>query len=328
MNDSRSLVRKLRRSLRRLQGGIVAAVSGGPDSIALLRALVEVGVKPLIVAHLNHQLRGDESDGDEAFVRQLAESLQLDCHVERCDVSAQTRSEKGNMESVARRLRYDWLAKVAQETGCRWVATGHTADDQAETVLHRLIRGAGWQGLRGIAAVRSLNDDVSLIRPLLAVRRPEVLAYLESLGQLYRTDRTNLDLARTRNRIRHQLLPLLIKDFNPAIVSVLGRLAGQADSVHRQLAAAARQLLEQAEKPRAGQQLIFARATLAAAPRHLIREVFRRAWQREGWPGGKMDFAAWDRLAAVALGEITAIDLPGGLSARGNERVVQLGPKE
>src|SRR5262245_33472151 len=102
VSGTRRLVRTLRRSVRRHSGGIVAAVSGGPDSVALLRALAEVGVNPLIVAHLNHQLRGDESDGDEAFVRELAESLHLDCRVERYDVLAMTRAEKGNMESVAR----------------------------------------------------------------------------------------------------------------------------------------------------------------------------------------------------------------------------------
>jgi tRNA(Ile)-lysidine synthase len=155
-----------------------------------------------------------------------------------------------------------------------------------------------------------------------------VLAYLESLGQSYRTDRTNLDLERMRNRIRHQLLPLLASEYNPAIVAVLGRLAGQAERRYRRVAAASRKLLAEVEKPRAGDVLIFDRPRLAAAPRHLIREVFRRAWQREGWPTGKMSFAAWDRLAGVALGEVGAVDLPGGLQIRAAERVVQLGPKE
>lgn len=330
------LLHNLRRSLHRLSpAGIVAAVSGGPDSVALLRALAEIGVQPLLVAHLNHQLRGTDSDADEAFVRQLADSLHLKFHCHRLDVSAQVRQEKGNLESVARRLRYDWLRQVAEQAACQHIATGHTADDQAETVLHRLTRGAGWQGLRGIAACRTLADRnvcptgpaIQVIRPLLTVRRSEVLAYLESLGQPYRLDQTNLDLARTRNRIRHELLPLLAQEYNPAIVPVLCRLANQADALHRQLAAASRRLLTEVEAPRAGPLLIFDRSKLAAAPRHLIREVFRRAWQREGWPTAKMDFAAWDRLAAVALGELTAVDLPAGLHARATERVVQLGPK-
>ena len=133
---------------------------------------------------------------------------------------------------MARRLRYDWLTRVAGEAGAGWVATGHTANDQAETVLHRLLRGAGLRGLRGIAARRPLAAGVGLVRPLLDATRDEVMAYLEAIGQAYRQDSSNLDPALTRNRIRHQLLPRLAAEYNPQIVAVLGRLAGQAEEVY------------------------------------------------------------------------------------------------
>ncbi len=131
----------------------VVAVSGGADSVALLRALHAANPPGgLVVAHLNHQLRGAESDGDEAFVRDLADRLRKSFHVETLTIQALG----GNLEATARAVRYDWLARVAADTGAGWIATGHTADDQAETVLHRLVRGTGLTGLRGIAGRRSV----------------------------------------------------------------------------------------------------------------------------------------------------------------------------
>src|SRR5205823_4132455 len=136
-----------------------------------------------------HQLRGAENDADEAFVRALPETLKtsVELHCVRIDVAAQARTEGANVEAVARRLRYEWLARVAKECQAAWVITGHTADDQAETVLHRLLRGTGLKGLRGIAARRQLADGVALVRPLLSVARASVMAYLQELGQDYRT---------------------------------------------------------------------------------------------------------------------------------------------
>jgi tRNA(Ile)-lysidine synthase len=305
---------------------MVVAVSGGPDSVALLRALIDLGGTPLCVAHLNHRLRGPESDADEEFVRDLyarlvgaAAGLSLRC--ERIEVAA--RAGRDNLEGAARRVRYEWLAGVAREAGLGRVATGHTADDQAETVLHRLLRGAGLKGLRGIAARRELGSGVEVVRPLLAVRRAEVLAYLDGLGQPYRQDSSNRDLTRTRNRIRADLLPLLAEQYNPEVVAVLGRLAGQAGDAYAAEEGAARALLAAAERPRAGAVVVLDREALAAAgPR--LREAFRLLWEREGWPTGEMGFDAWERVAAVARGECTAAELPGGVHVRCRERVVQV----
>jgi tRNA(Ile)-lysidine synthase len=330
------LVRKVSRWLHRQglpPGSTVVAVSGGPDSVALLRALLHLrrDQAPIVIAHLNHRLRGAESDADETFVRDLHAGLvaqghaSLKCHCDQIDVAAAAKAERGNLESVARRIRYDWLARIAKECNVPRVITGHTADDQAETVLHRLLRGTGLKGLAGIAARRELVSGVELVRPLLCVRRTEVMEYLHGEGQTYRIDRSNQDLAYTRNRIRHELLPLLATQYNPAIVSVLGRLAEQAEAVHRDDEALARELLAKAERPRAGRLLIFDRHILMAAPRRLVCEAFRLVWQREGWPTGPMSFERWDRLAAVTFGECTGVDLPGRVRARGREQVVQLG---
>jgi tRNA(Ile)-lysidine synthase len=321
-------VRKVEQALSRagVAGRLVVAVSGGPDSVALLRALCDLPGRPhLIGAHLNHQLRGAEGDADEAFVRDLCAGLSLECCCDRLDVRAAAGAEGANLESTARRLRYEWLTRVAREAGAGWVATGHTADDQAETVLHRLLRGAGLPGLRGIAARRDLAAGVALVRPLLAVTRAEVMAYLGAIGQPYRQDSTNLDPALTRNRIRHQLLPLLAAEYNPEIAACLSRLARQADAVYAAEEDQARALLAAAELPRAGTLLVFDGARLTAAPRLRVREMFRLVWEREGWPMGQMSFDAWERVAATALGETAAAELPGGVCVRRRGPVAQVG---
>jgi tRNA(Ile)-lysidine synthase len=317
----------VRRCLAELpEGKGVVAVSGGPDSVALLRALLVETRRPLVVAHLNHRLRGEDSDDDEAYVRQLCQDLvaagaNLVCYTDRRDVCAL--ADGDNLESAGRRLRYGWLAQVAHETAAAWVATGHTADDQAETVLHRLLRGTGLRGLAGIPRRRNLDSAIVLVRPLLAVRRTEVLAFLEHLGQRYREDASNLDPHFTRNRLRHELLPLLTREYNPAVVDILNRLAEQAGEVHELIADHAAALLAAAELPRAGKMVVLDVRKLASAPPLLAREALHLLWQRENWPLGEMGFEAWQRALAVAVGE-GAADFPGGVRLRRVGHVVQI----
>jgi tRNA(Ile)-lysidine synthase len=317
------LAEVIRGSWPELRGPGVVAVSGGADSVALLRILAG-WAQPLVIAHLNHRLRGDDSDADEAFVGALAESLGLACRSIAIDVAEAARQRGDNLEETARQRRYEFLASVASETAAAWVATGHTADDQAETVLHRLVRGAGIQGLRGIARDRELRPGLRLIRPLLAVTRADVVTYLREIGQPWREDLSNRDPAFTRNRIRHELLPLL-RTFNPAIVDVLGRLAEQAGEIHGDVELGAAALLQQAELPAAGPLRIFRVDRLELASRHRVRAMFRILWDREGWPLDDMTFEHWKRVVAVALGEETASDFPGGVSARRKGGVVQIG---
>ena len=333
----------------RLAGPGLVAVSGGADSVVLLHGLLEAGCG-VVIGHFNHRLRGAESDGDEGFVRELAGRFGLAVRVGSADVAA----AGGNLEATARRLRYEWLARTAAEAGAGWVATGHTADDQAETVLHRLIRGTGLQGLRGITAERPLpvgwdesssptffvqvpdvgledsshpTKSVRVVRPILAATRADVLAYLAAIGQPFRTDATNADSAFTRSRIRNELLPLL-KTFNPDVVSALCRLAGQAEDATTVLAAEAEKLLRAAELPRAGWRIILTADPLLAAHPYLAREVFRRLWDREGWPVEGMKSSHWDRVYAVAAGAESAADFPDGVHVRRAGAVVQLGRKE
>lgn len=207
------------------------AVSGGADSVGLLRGLLELrdelGVV-LSVAHFNHKIRGAEADSDEEFVRQLAERLGLQFHCGSGDATVHAREHKLSLETAARELRYGFLRGLLTGGALDKVATGHTMDDQAETVLMRLVRGAGTKGLAGIYPAQKVGDSGAIVRPLLRARRGEVEDYLRGLGQDWRDDPTNRDLRHLRNRVRHQLLPLLEREFNPAIAEVLSNMAQMA----------------------------------------------------------------------------------------------------
>jgi len=198
-------------------------VSGGSDSVALLRILHEVSARQgilLAVLHFNHGLRGADSDGDEEFVAALTAHLQLPFFPASEDVAGVARAKRWNLEDAARRLRYAFFSAAVSEGRIDHVAVGHTADDQAETVLARVLRGTGPAGL---AAIYPVNGRV--VRPLLDVRRAELREYLRGLCQPWREDASNDDRMRLRSRLRHEVLPILEHDIQPAIVSHLGRLA-------------------------------------------------------------------------------------------------------
>jgi tRNA(Ile)-lysidine synthase len=215
------------RGLLRAGDRVAVAVSGGADSVALLRILLELrlglGVV-LAVAHFNHQLRGDDSHADEQFVAELVRQHDLPFFAGRADVSQHARANKLSIEHAARELRYQWLTKLAREQHLDAIATAHTADDQAETVLMKFLRGAGTRGLAGIHPVL-IRDGMRIVRPLLEISRAEIEAYLHSLNQPWQEDHTNRDTRHTRNRIRRELLPLLERDYNPNLRQLLSETA-------------------------------------------------------------------------------------------------------
>ncbi len=202
---------------------LLVGVSGGADSVALLDALVQSGFRPH-VCHLNHQLRGADSGADAEFVAQLAKRYDLPATIKSRDVAAFAGEQKLSLEDAARRARHEFFSVVAQRTGIHKLALAHTADDQVETFLLRLLRGAGVPGLVGIWPERQIGS-LRVIRPLLGIRRAEVLHYLDERKLSHCEDVSNADTRFTRNRIRHDLLPLLERDFNPAIRDVLARTA-------------------------------------------------------------------------------------------------------
>ena len=165
-----------------------------------------------------------EADDDEQFVVELCRRLEIPCRVGQADVAALAKEQGDGREAAAREARYAYLLELAHDIGARYVATAHTADDQVETILHRIVRGTGLRGLAGMTRVRPLSPHVALVRPLLSVSRDEVEVYLRWLGQDWRDDATNQEREYTRNRIRHELLPLLAAEYNPQISAALTRL--------------------------------------------------------------------------------------------------------
>ncbi|MCS7060262.1 MAG: tRNA lysidine(34) synthetase TilS [Anaerolineae bacterium] len=265
---------------------IVLAVSGGPDSLCLADAILSqrepLGLAPCI-AHLDHGLRGEAGQADAEFTRAFAEAHGAPCVVARADVAGRAAAERVSIEVAARRARYEFLARVADSIHAPLIAVAHQADDQAETVLLRLIRGAGIAGLRGM---RLLSPHPSaphlwIVRPLLRITRGNVLAYCTARDLHPRLDQTNETLDHARNRVRHELLPIL-EQYNPAIRAVLARLA--------ELAAGDLEIIEHAveqtfnaiahhELPAQDQQrsITLDRTRWQALPSGLQRAVLRRA---------------------------------------------------
>ncbi|PIP26310.1 MAG: tRNA lysidine(34) synthetase TilS [Candidatus Moranbacteria bacterium CG_4_9_14_3_um_filter_40_7] len=207
-----------RQELWEREAKIIVAVSGGPDSACLLDVFCELRKKyalELIIAHVNYNLRGKDSAGDEKFVLKLAEKYGLEAEILRPKIKS-----KKNLENNLRDIRYAFLEKIRYERDFHWIAVGHNLDDQAETFLQRLIRGAG---MRGLCGMQFKNGKI--IRPLLGFLRCEISEYLKLRKLKYRTDKTNQENIFLRNRIRHQLLPYLEKNFNPRFRETLFQTA-------------------------------------------------------------------------------------------------------
>ena len=309
---------------------VLVALSGGADSVALLRAMAALRtadtspqcVGALCAAHLNHRLRGEEADADERFVAELCRRWDIPCEVGHADVAAELPPGGAGLETVARNARYQFLESAAARCGARYVAVAHTADDQAETILHRILRGTAVAGLSGMPRARPLGH-AGLLRPLLDFRRSEVLGYLSDIGQPFRTDRTNADLRFTRNRLRHELLPHLAREYNPNVVEALlrlGRLAGEVQQWMQQQVEPLREACCRAiERPGRGVHLDPRR--LESEPAALVRELLVNVWRRQGWPMQQMGFEQWDLLADLARaagkpsGPVRKQTLPGGIMA-------------
>ncbi len=277
------LVSAVDRALAGRGGGVpartlVVALSGGADSVALLDALVALrerrGLR-LVAAHLDHGLRPDSGE-DAAFCRQLCARLEVPLRVGSADVRARARQDGGGIEEAARRERYAFLRRIRKEEEADAIVTAHNRDDQAETLLLRLLRGSGRAGL---AAMRPRSRGI--VRPLLQVSRAEVLRHLEERSLSWREDATNADRTLVRNRVRHELLPYLESRFNPRAKEVLARTAGILADEARLLERKARSLLVRAGR-RDGDALLLSRNRLASAPRAVARLALRAAFAETG----------------------------------------------
>ncbi len=290
------------------------AVSGGADSVALLHALALLYPRhELIVLHLNHCLRGDESDGDAEFVRELASELDCKAFVRREDVAAVAGEAGDNLEQAGRRCRYRFFRELLARGACEKVATAHTRSDQAETVLFRLLRGAAGAGLSGVRPVYRGR----IVRPMLDVSRGEVIAFLRSRNIRWREDRSNEDLGLARNRLRHLLLPDLQRDWNPNVEEVLARTADWATEEEHFWRRRTAALWRRCVREESGGVVLdteAARRLLPAEQRRLLREILRRRPMAAKAPG----FLHIEKLRALIEAEAGtgAVDLPGGRAER------------
>jgi tRNA(Ile)-lysidine synthase len=297
-------------NLMRAGDRVAVAVSGGADSVALLRVLLELRTElgvVLGVAHFNHKLRGEQSDADEAFVADLAKHHGLELWVDRRDLQDDAVSKLG-VEAAGRQLRYTWFDQLAREARLDCVATAHTLDDQAETVLLKLTRGAGTRGLAGIYPVLRRKEEhgshYRIVRPLLAVTRDEVEAYLTPLEQTWREDESNLDRRFLRNRVRHELLPMLERDYNPNIREALTELAEVSRAEDEYWDA----LVTQALTARiSGAELTL--EDFKGLPVALQRRIVKCFAERQR---PALDFEHIEKLRLCAVGELRQVALPGG----------------
>jgi tRNA(Ile)-lysidine synthase len=237
------------------------------------------------------------------------------------------------------------LEATARQFGARYVVTAHTADDQAETVLHHILRGTGLAGLAGMARVRTLGDGLALVRPMLALSREDVLGYLSALGQAFREDASNRDPRYMRNRIRHELLPVLKRDYAPSVVESLLRLGSLAADAQRVIAVQVERLaatcVEESVDGSGNVHLALQASVLAAEDPHLVRELLAALWRKQGWPLQEMTHAHWTALAELAqatepprgpnhaqrASAPTHLTLPGAIRAqRISERVLLCAP--
>ncbi|MCH7734090.1 MAG: tRNA lysidine(34) synthetase TilS [Chloroflexi bacterium] len=311
-------------------GPLIAAVSGGPDSMALLTGLLSLNsarpeAAPVVVAaHFNHRLRGPESEGDARYVSDFCSDHGIELVMGTGDVN-EYRSERGlSMEVAARQLRYDFLAHAAIERNAQGVATGHTLDDQAETVLLHATRGSGLRGIAGMRwrteLARSSGTPLTVVRPLLGMRRTDTEAYCAESGIRPRRDSSNADVSMARNRIRHRVLPEL-EQINPDASGALARLAEIVTVDLEWLEQEAQEAWDRIATRAPDGSISFDRAGLAAADRAISSRLLMRAHQAVSNPGS----TSGDELAAVHVDSTLALlagrtgaemSLPGGVRAR------------
>lgn len=281
LNIEKKILRTVEHAIgirRMVQAGdtLLAAVSGGPDSVALVHILLALAPKfsfQVAIAHLNHCLRDDESERDEAFVVSLAEQLELPVHVERQAVRRYQKSRRLSMEEAARQVRYRFYHAIAAKYGYEKIALGHHSDDNAELILMYLLRGSGPLGLSGIAPVR----DDKIIRPLIDIKRTEIMDYIAVKGLDYVEDSSNTDSQYLRNRIRNRLIPELKAEYNPNLSGSLNRLASIIDAEERWIESLIQPIFEKViafeEQGRVGFDISALNKQTIAVRRRLIRKA-------------------------------------------------------
>jgi len=306
-----------------LDGPIVAAVSGGADSVALGEALHLIGANPLHVVHVHHHLRA-EADRDAEFVAQLAGQWSAEFHLEDVDTPARSVKLGVGIEEAAREGRYEALASAAASVDAPVVAVAHHADDQVETVLHRIARGTHLRGLAGMPARRQLSAGVLLIRPLLWARRAEIEAFCRARGLSWRDDATNASTDFTRNFIRHELLPLMRRRLNVRTDDAVLRLADAAGGAQATLDELAEDLYRRARRKSSVTEINLRIGPLRKAAPLLATMALRLALAELDAPERDLSRERFSDLEAVLKGDLSAADLPGGIHVEASGQMLRL----
>ncbi|AQT67641.1 tRNA(Ile)-lysidine synthase [Anaerohalosphaera lusitana] len=295
---------------------VLAAVSGGADSVALLRvlqAMRDEGAEfEVAVGHVNHNLRGAASDGDEAFVKVLAERMGVEVRSESVDTVGHAKKHRVSTETAARRLRMEGLGRMADELGCGLIATAHHMDDNAETVVHRLMRGTGYRGLGGIWPRKVFGSGRRYVRPLLCVRRREIVDYCTDKGVEWRHDHTNDELVYTRNRIRHAVLPGLEAESEGDLVRELFGLSTAARGMTERIEREAKRCWGRIVRAESGDRVVMDRAGFAELTRGVRQAVARRAIVRIGCGERDITRVHYESIFELAGNASGRIELPGG----------------
>ena len=312
---------------------ILLAVSGGADSIALVHVLVALKAQgwlepDFVCAHINHQLRGPASDADERFVVEQANQLQVPVVARAVEVRGYAQAHRLSIETAARQLRLTNLGAMARGHGCTWVGTGHQKNDNAETVLHRLLRGTGFRGLAGIRPMRWVGD-LRLASPLLCVTRREIVQYLETRDLRWREDQTNADTAYTRNYLRHNLLPFLQQEAQGCLTEELSALAASAQRLHDRVERGAEEAWPRVVEHGEGRIVIHAPG-LAALPEIVAVELIRRMLVSMAIGEGDLAQAHYRSILQLARRNVGGKSVPlpsGSLAQREGEQIVLSTPR-
>lgn len=315
----------------------VVGVSGGPDSTILLRVMKAVGEREglrwsLHAGHLHHGLRGEEADEDAAFARRMADDLQIPFSEHRVDIPAQVAQHGGSTEETARRQRYAFLERLALQTGGELVAVAHHADDNAETVLHRICRGTGLRGVAGMPDIRPLRlgSGIRLARPLLQQRRSTIDALCAELGLETRLDSSNLTDVFTRGRIRNLILPQIRDAINPNVSDALLRLAEQARRMSLYLEDAAARTFDSMVVSESPRELVINTHAFLSKQRIIQAEVVRRAISTVLARDQDLSFSHVEAVLNLAADRASGkeLHLPGPVLVRKSYERLIFGPLE
>lgn len=296
---------------------ILVGVSGGPDSVSLLHILCDLKEEyslNILIAHLDHKFRGEESAGDRKFCEELAKKYDLEIVWEEIDVPKIAKEKGISPEEAARLERYDFFKRSAKERGIDKIAVGHTRDDQAETVLMRIIRGAGMKGMGGISPVKDMQG-FKIIRPLIDISRKEVEDFILKEGLKFRKDSSNEKTIFMRNKVRLELIPLLEKDFNPNIKEVLSNMAENLQEENDFLSKYARRKFKSASKIKRGEILIDIRK-FKKLPKAIRKRLLRSALEELKGDLRRLTYQHWKEIEELIEKRPvnSIVDLPGGIS--------------